>query len=206
MTSFANRLLAEVQKAPGLSDRELTDRLLGKGTHPSRVNQEARLFEGRGQLFRRARMDGRIGNFPTDGECEAISTASRPTIKSTPEGLSEDELKDHIAKWLEGRGWNVKVAWGNARGVDIEASRQDSRWIIEVKGLGSRQPMRVNYFIAILGETQQRMNDPNAKYTIAFPDVPQFRNLWARLPELAKRRTTIGALFVSPDGAVNEEA
>lgn len=64
--------------------------------------------------------------------------------------------------------------------------------------------MRVNYFLGILGETLQRMADEEAKYSIALPDVPQFRGLWSRLPELAKSRTTITALFVSPEGVVRE--
>lgn len=64
--------------------------------------------------------------------------------------------------------------------------------------------MRVNYFLAILGELLQRMDDPNAKYSIALPDFPQFRRLWNRLPELAKVRTGITALFVDTDAIVQE--
>jgi hypothetical protein len=66
--------------------------------------------------------------------------------------------------------------------------------------------MRVNYFLGVLGELLQRMSDPEAKYSIALPDLPQFRRLWERLPELAKRRTTISALFVSGSGDVEEVA
>ena len=65
--------------------------------------------------------------------------------------------------------------------------------------------MRVNYFLAILGETLQRMESAETRYSITLPDVPQFRGLWQRLPELAKRRTTITALFVGADGSVREE-
>ena len=90
--------------------------------------------------------------------------------------------------------------------MDIEAVRGGKRWLIEVKGIGSRSAMRVNYFIGVLGETLQRMDHAEAKYSIAVPDVPQFRRLWDRLPDLAKQRTTISALFVTPDGSVIEEA
>jgi hypothetical protein len=48
------------------------------------------------------------------------------------------------------------------------------------------------------------MDDPQAKYSIAVPDLKQFRNLWSRLPALAKQRTTISALFVNRGGAVDE--
>lgn len=84
------------------------------------------------------------------------------------------------------------------------AVQESQRWIIEVKGEGSLQPMRVNYFLSILGEVLQRMDDPNAKYSIALPDIQQFRNLWRRLPTLAKTRTDITALFVDAQGNVVE--
>jgi hypothetical protein len=45
--------------------------------------------------------------------------------------------------------------------------------------------MRVNYFLGALGEILQRMEDPTAKYSIALPDLQQFRNLWKKLPSLA---------------------
>jgi hypothetical protein len=64
--------------------------------------------------------------------------------------------------------------------------------------------MRVNYFLAILGETLQRMSDSNAKYSIALPDMKQYRGLWERLPKLAKERTGISILFVKEDGIIEE--
>jgi hypothetical protein len=82
--------------------------------------------------------------------------------------------------------------------------KDDQRWIIEAKGCGSLNPMRVNYFLSILGELLQRMDDPDAHYSIALPDMKQFRGLWQRLPQLAKARTTISALFVDSHGTVEE--
>lgn len=99
-------------------------------------------------------------------------------------------------------GWETKVAWGNAQGIDIDARRRSERWIIEAKGPGSRQPMRVNYFIGILGETLQRMSDASARYSIAFPDLTQYRRLWERLPKLAKSRIEITMILVSKAGHV----
>ncbi len=99
-------------------------------------------------------------------------------------------------------GWRATVVWQKERGIDIEAFKEGQRWIIEAKGRGSRDQMCVNYFMAILGETLQRMNDPQAKYSIALPDHRQFRNLWTRLPEVAKLRTGITILFAGGDGNV----
>jgi hypothetical protein len=46
----------------------------------------------------------------------------------------------------------------------LHARRGRERWIIEAKGAGSLDPMRVIYFLDLLGETLQRMDDPNAAY------------------------------------------
>lgn len=86
--------------------------------------------------------------------------------------------------------------------LDVEATRNGERWLIEVKGPGSRPEMRVNYFIGILGETLQRMDDPKAHYSIAFPDMQAFRNLWAKLPSLAKQRTGIDLILVDEVGTL----
>jgi hypothetical protein len=67
--------------------------------------------------------------------------------------VSEDAVKLHLKNWLEAQGWRVTVAWKKERGIDIEAFKESSRWIIEAKGTGSLAPMRVNYFQSILGET-----------------------------------------------------
>jgi Holliday junction resolvase-like predicted endonuclease len=121
--------------------------------------------------------------------------------------LSEDTLKQHLCKWFNSNGWDViHVAWGHTRGIDMVAVRNGKKWIVEVKGIGSLPQMRVNYFLCVLGETLQRMDDRAAKYSIALPDVNQFRNLWNGLPSLAKQRTQISALFVSDKGVVTEEA
>jgi hypothetical protein len=66
----------------------------------------------------------------------------------------------------------------------VEALKNTDRWIIEVKGCGSRNPMRHNFFLMVLGELLQRMDDPKAKYSIAFPNMKQYRGLWDRLPRI----------------------
>ena len=104
------------------------------------------------------------------------------------ENLSEDELKKILKNHLEQEGWKVEVAWGNKKGVDINAYRNNKRWIIEAKGCGSRSAMRVNYFISVLGELLQRMNDDNAIYSIALPNMNQYKKLWEKLPNLAKQK------------------
>ncbi len=118
--------------------------------------------------------------------------------------LSEKKIKLALGSFLTSRGWNPQVAWGSARGIDVEAKRSTDRWIIEVKVLESSSSMIVNSFISVLGEILQRMNDQHCKYSIALPDSEPFRRLWERLPALAKDRTGITALFVNAAGTVKE--
>jgi hypothetical protein len=94
--------------------------------------------------------------------------------------LSEDEAKRHVAAWLEGLGWNVAIAWGYTRKIDIRAEKGNGRWHIEVKGGDSLPAMRVNYFPAILGEILQQMDDPSARYSIALPSLREFKRLCER--------------------------
>ena len=118
--------------------------------------------------------------------------------------LQEDDIKHILASYLHHRGWKTQLAMGRIHGIDIDAYKGNERWIIEVKGCGSRNAMRVNYFLAILGETLQRMADPNAKYSIALPDLKQYRDLWNKLPRLAKERTGISVLFVNGNHEIEE--
>jgi hypothetical protein len=213
MAKLTDQIVALAEKHPGMTDREITSHLRGASPQQQPINQTARHLVSQGRLKRERRRDGLIGNYPlsepenprkspTPGE---PSAAKPPT--ETEGGLSEDQCKEALAEWLQRAGWHVEMAMGHERGIDIEAKRHGGqRWIIEVKGPGSRQPMRVNYFLAILGETLQRMDDPAARYSIAFPDRRQYRGLWERLPALAKRRTGITLLLVAEDGSIEHKS
>ncbi len=193
-----------VGKTPGLTDRQITAQLLGASAPQQSVNIAARGLASKGRLVRRRRDDGVIGNFPVDAEAVHAPLEARVRETSPNADLLEDRLKHHLREWLRSNGWEAEIAWGHEPGIDIRAFRDGKRWIIEVKGIGSRPEMRVNYFIGILGETLQRMDDPASKYSISLPDVPQFRRLWDRLPHLAKKRTEITVLFVDARGQVKE--
>lgn len=135
---------------------------------------------------------------------EELIESNNYVDRSNSINLQEDEIKLILSNYLNANGWETKLAMGKVHGIDIDATKGSDRWIIEVKGCGSRNAMRVNYFLAILGETLQRMSDPNAKYSIALPNMKQYRNLWERLPQLAKERTGISVIFVSEDNQIEE--
>ncbi len=205
MAILKERIIELLRENGSLSDREITDILVGKGAAQQPINQTCRDLESQGIIVR-SKIDGRIKNFLTshipDSREEAHQKMSHPEHDLS---LSEDVLKKHLKNWLIQNGWEVQVAWGHSQGIDICAIKDNKRWVIEVKGEGSRQPMRVNYFLAILGETLQRMTDSESDYSIALPDLQQFRNLWERLPTLAKQRTGISILFVDRRGGITHQ-
>jgi hypothetical protein len=204
MMTLADRIFELLKQSPGLTDRQIADTLMGAGRPQQSINIACRSLERRGVLSRQRTSTGCIANYLTDREPRLPATQTQQTVVTRDAGLSEDAIKRILEEWLIAQGWNVKVAWGHDRGIDIDARRAKERWVIEVKGQGSLNPMRANCFLGILGETPQRMEDANAKYSIALPDIEQFRSLWRRLPLLAKSRSEITALFVSEDGKTIE--
>lgn len=202
--TLTERIVELLKQNPGLSDRQITDRLFGIGKPQQPVNIACRELEKKEILTRRKIEGNPIGNYLTGQELIVSSPRKEKGEDEIGKNFSEDALKEILENWLVAQGWKVKIAWGRERGIDIYATKENKRWVIEVKGQGSLSAMRANYFLGILGETLQRMEDPNAKYSIALPDINQFRNLWRRLPLLAKSRTGITAIFIDENGDVNE--
>ena len=186
--TLEDRVLNLLSTTPGLSDREITDQLFGEDALQQPVNSVCRDLESNGLIIRDKTPGGKIGNYLKAADTTPVEPVSSIIKPSLADELTEDRLKIEIKNWLESDGWTVQLAMGRVRGIDVDAFRDSSRWIIEVKGCGSLAPMRVNYFLGALGETLQRMNDPDAKYSIALPDMQQYRGLWERLPMLAKQR------------------
>ena len=205
MSTLPQRIFELVNQEQGLTDREITSRILNPSHAQQPINIAARAMAAKGLLVRAKRADGLIGNSLPSSSPQPVIIQERPKQNDGQhDDLSEDKLKHHLNEWLHTNGWHTDIAWGRKRGIDINAVRNSERWIIEVKGIGSLPAMRVNYFVSILGETLQRMDDKAARYSIALPDVPQFRKLWERLPSLAKQRTQISVLFISSDGRIEE--
>ena len=58
----------------------------------------------------------------------------------------------------------------------------------------------MNYFLGMLGELVQRMDDAQASYGIALPNNRQYRGLVDRLPALAEERLRLVVFWVSREG------
>ncbi len=116
-------------------------------------------------------------------------------------GLSEDSVKAAIAAVLQLEGWETDIRWGRVHGIDIAAWRGNERLVLEAKGEGSRNPMRVNYFLGALGELLQRMESPDACYGIAVPAHRQYVRLILRLPLWVRSHLNLCFYLVRPTSA-----
>lgn len=197
--NLKEQIMDYIERYPGVSDNDLEKKF--NKLHQT-INQSCRTLAKEGLVIRKNNPEKHlIGNYPTGIK---MPKKNEVITNEHSEELSEEEIKQVLKDYLEEEGWSCTIAWGHMQGVDIEAKRKEERWRIEVKGPGSRQPMRVNYFIGILGEILQRMDAPNVRYSIALPDMKQYRGLWHRLPKLAKERTKIDLLLVDATGKISE--
>ena len=203
--SLAERILQVLTETPDLDDDEIADRL---GIRRQQVNQECRKLVATGTLHRLAGAGGKIVNRLVEGSTPSLLATPPPIPPVGPtQFVSEDEVKAAVKTYLEERGYEVRVAWGRTRGIDIEATGLDGRILIEAKGEVASQPQKTNYFLGALGELIQRMSDEQATYGLALPDNRTYRGLVERLPNLAKQRLRLRVLFVrrSSEGLSVEE-
>jgi hypothetical protein len=91
VATLKDRIVALLRSTPGLTDREMTDRIFGAAAGQQATNQAARALAATGQLARRIRQDSKIGNYLTGAE--GISTGRATVSDSTrSEILHEDEV------------------------------------------------------------------------------------------------------------------
>ena len=207
-STLGDRILSLLAQQPGLTDREDHGPIAwpGIGTAGGQRTVQCALEE-RCKLERRKRPDGLTGNYlPGTSIRLPAPPKGPPHLASLPDPRQPRCLRTKSSGMLNpgcaGMAGRSKCSGVQNRASTSKPRRGSERWVIEAKGCGSLQPMRVNYFIGILGETLQRMDDPAAHYSIALPDLPQYRGLWQRLPRLAKTRTEISILFVGSDGKI----
>ena len=201
MSSLAERILAAIRFEP-LDDDVLARRL--DVPHRQAVNQVARRLEAQGRLRRLPGPNGKIVNALVDGPTNDLSIVSPPPARpaaASANRIVEDDVKEAVRAYLVSRGFQVTVAWGRTRGIDIDARHADGRrYVIEAKGeVGQSGPQQVNYFLGALGELVQRMDDPHARYGIALPRNRQYGGLIDRLPTLAKDRLRLDVFWVVRD-------
>ena len=219
MDNVEKDIISILKRNPGLSDKELAGAIKGYGALSNKelaeaikgygalskcVNQKCRTLESQGILWRYKRDDGLIGSWLIENTYTQ-KIIRQNEMENRASDISEKIIKNILSNYLNSHGWTPKIFWGVSHGIDIEAMAGKNHWIIQVKGAGLFHPIIINNFLLALGEILQRMDDPNVKYSVALPDKEQFRRLWDRLPDLAKSKLGITALFVNPEGKVEEK-
>lgn len=216
--TLADRIL-EILRRTGdeWDDDQLAARL---GVRRQHVNQVCRKLHTDGAISRHTGRNGKLVNRATQGASTGPAATDSPAwvaesgdaeppsleppvavVAGEGTGLiSEDEVKQSVAALLEADGFEVRVAWGRQRGIDIEARRGADRWVIEAKGEVALQPQQHNYFVGALGNLLQRFDDDAARYGLALPDNAQYRGLANRLPALAWERIRLAIFFVQRVG------
>ncbi len=122
MAKLRDRILEAVRSTPGLTDRELADRLLGQGAPQQNVNQAARQLASTGQLVRHKRLGGRLRNYPGDAAQDtlpgALSPAQRPPDNSSPEDDAKRAIKTgpEALRRLEDIGFRKVGSWSLVSG------------------------------------------------------------------------------------------
>ena len=222
MPDGATRILAHLALYPeGASDRELYDAL--GFAHYSQVNQLCNRLARQGAI-ERTKDVGRgiwVNRLPEDhvardnrraGASSSVPffalRATTVVLHSMEDALAfaypaalqldEDWVKAAVRAALVADRWAVTVAWGHSRGIDLLATRDDERLVIEAKGEGSLNPMFNNYFLGALGELIQRMDGSDSNYALAFPAHRKFARLATELSLWVRHRLELWVYFAKP--------
>jgi hypothetical protein len=120
--------------------------------------------------------------------------------------MTESDVVAIASSWLKANGWTVRRARHRGPGIDIEAQKNGRSWLIEAKGdaRSDKANQDLNFYGA-LGQIVAYRSDASAKYSVALPDLPHYRNRWAKLPRAA--RTVVDTcIFVSGAQRVSESS
>jgi hypothetical protein len=122
----------------------------------------------------------------------------KPTQDRGVGGVTGPVSEGRLATVDPSAGRRVQRKLPRLRDSRRRARHPDGRYLIEAKAEGGKNgPQQVNYFVGMLGELVQRMDDVQASYGIALPDNRQYRGLVNRLPALAKERLRLAVFWVS---------
>ena len=120
--------------------------------------------------------------------------------------MTESDVVASVANWLKANGWTVLRAKHRGPGIDIEARKDGHRWLIEAKGDAKNDKANQDLnFYGALGQIVAYRSDANAKYSVALPDLPHYRNRWAKLPRAA-RSAVDTCIFVTGIQGVSESS
>jgi hypothetical protein len=229
MSSVSQQIIALLESSSGLTDREIAERLLGKGAAQQPINQAARMLERQGAIQRKKRPDGLIGNYFINSPLPVSATAPKNISTSqletdvTKDWFWEGNVVDCLAQFLVTKDWQI-VSKANThskeRGVDIHAAKSKTVLLIEAKGFPStsyRDPKRSSeakptnpnnqaqqwYSHALLKVMRLQTEYPQAIVALGLPDFPRYRKLFEET-QTGLQKLGIVLLATSEDGDVSE--
>lgn len=112
--------------------------------------------------------------------------------------LGEETVKTAVADFLKSRGYTVTINKRREHGPDMRATKDGLKLVIEAKGEGTRSPMFNNFFVGVLGEVLQRMNDNAAEYGIALPAHRKYARLIEELSDTPRFTLRLNFYLVRP--------
>jgi hypothetical protein len=105
MATLPQRILSLVGEIQGLTDRQIATRLLGASSPQQSVNIAARGLANKGQLIRRTREDGLIGNYLNEGNTTPAPQVANIAPVVAPSKVKamrrESEFGSLIARFVE---------------------------------------------------------------------------------------------------------
>lgn len=112
---------------------------------------------------------------------------------------SEAFVQKSVERYFKNQGFSIleKIPY-----LDVHAKKEDEEWRVECKGKTSVIGLDLDTGI---GQILRRMNDENANYAVAIPDIPGFRNATARLPKRVRRILNLHWIWVKENGEVEIE-
>jgi hypothetical protein len=113
-------------------------------------------------------------------------------------GLNEETVKATVAGFLRDRGYTVAVGKKRERGADVRATKEGLKLVLEAKGEGTLNPMFNNFFVSVLGEILQRMNEHATEYGVALPAHRKYSRLIEELSDTPRWVLRLNFYVVRP--------
>ncbi len=108
------------------------------------------------------------------------------------EKLTENQVIEILAKYLEGQGWKLKEPYklNRSQGIDIYLEKDGVEQLIEAKGARgnpmdknvtrkkfSAGQIKTHFGVALVKSLKEKTKNPDAIIAIAQPDDPDIRNV-----------------------------
>jgi hypothetical protein len=110
----------------------------------------------------------------------------------------EGFVQNTVYEFFTRQGYKVTIDTNN-RHPDLTCTKGSDTWVIEAKGKTSDIGLDFN---TGLGQIMKRISDPNNKYAMAVPAIPQFERQCGMISPWVRERVGLYWVFVYENGTV----